>query len=209
MKIFEKIILVFAAIIITFALFIAIPIVHKMFGFSLDIPKGLTQKPQVLIEKIPPQKKEEKKAEQRIRQMKSASMDRAMAGAAKSMSMKFTPDLSVEGSANGAAVSLQGQDLQAEIFEEGQTDEAFVPVYNPPVEYPERARELGVQGTLEVVFVIDIDGKVTSLEIRKSPHPTIATEARKTISSWKFKPARNKGVPVKVRVRQEIEFKLE
>ncbi|MBD3321562.1 MAG: hypothetical protein GF350_10760 [Chitinivibrionales bacterium] len=33
--------------------------------------------------------------------------------------------------------------------------------------------------------------------------------ARNTVSEWKFKPAKNKGVPVKVRVRQVFEYKLD
>lgn len=197
------------AIIITFSLFVAIPVAHNLFGFKLEAPKGFSRRAQIPIENLPPQKKEEKKAEAHLRRMQSESMNKALAGAQRSMAMKFSPDLSVEGNAQGAAVDMKSQELQAEIFEEGQTDENAVPLSTPSIEYPERARELGIQGTLEVVFVIDINGSVQAIDIRKSPHPTISSEARAVIAKWKFKPAKNRGIPVKVRVRQEIEFKLD
>jgi TonB family protein len=201
--------MVLAAAAVTAALFVAIPVIHGLFGVSLEGPAGLKQKQLLPIENLPPPKKEEKKLEERLRQVKNAAMDKAIAGSERAMAMKFTPDLSVEGSANGASVAMQGQDLKAEVFEEGQTDENPVPIFTPAVEYPERAREQGIQGVLKVEFIIDISGRVQSVTILESPHPSISAEARKTIAQWRFKPARNKGVPVRVRRRLPIEFKIE
>ncbi|MBN1306519.1 MAG: energy transducer TonB, partial [Chitinispirillaceae bacterium] len=75
--------------------------------------------------------------------------------------------------------------------------------------YPDRARELEIEGTLEVIIIIDTQGKVASVEVVRSPHSSITAAARKIIETWRFKPARNKGVPVRMRVRQVIEFTLE
>ena len=208
-EILQRVAILVIAGMITFSLFVAIPVVHGMFGFSLDLPGGLKQRPQIPVENLPPPKKETAKIEGRLRQVKNEAMDKALAGSARAMAIKFTPDLSVAGNANGAAVGMQGQELQVEVFEEGQTDENPVPLYTPPVEYPERARELGIQGIVEVNFIIGTNGNVESINITKSPHPTLSAEARKTISQWRFKPGRNKGVPVRVRARKPIEFKLE
>ena len=101
------------------------------------------------------------------------------------------------------------QDLAAVIFEEGETDEDVVSVRVTPIQYPERARELGIQGVLLIELVIGRDGKVETVDIVKSPHPSISAAARKAVQSWRFKPAKNKGIPVRVRARKEIEFKLE
>jgi protein TonB len=116
--------------------------------------------------------------------------------------------LGVEG-AGGVAVVMQGQDLDAMVFDENQTDENVVPVSTPAVEYPQRARDLGVQGTLEAVITIDRNGSVAKVEIKQSPHSSISEEAKRVIATWRFKPAKIKGVPVKVRRIQTIEFKLD
>jgi protein TonB len=104
---------------------------------------------------------------------------------------------------------MEQQELAAVIFEEGETDEPAVPLYQPAIPYPDRARDLEIEGILEVTFTIDPRGKVTSIEVVRSPHITITNAARKIIATWRFKPAKNKGVPVHMRVRQVIEFTLE
>jgi TonB family protein len=62
---------------------------------------------------------------------------------------------------------------------------------------------------LLIELVIGVDGKVESVEILKSPHASISAEARKHALRWLFRPAKNKGVPVRVRARKEIEFRLD
>jgi periplasmic protein TonB len=123
------------------------------------------------------------------------------------MAMRFAPDLDVAGGAEG--VAMAPQELEAEIFEEGHTDEGLVALNVPPVEYPERARELGIQGTLVVELIVGRDGRVESVDIISSPHPSISAAARKAVAAWRFKPARNKGIAVRMRARKEIEFKLD
>jgi protein TonB len=124
------------------------------------------------------------------------------------LSFKISPDLNVE-SGEGAGITLQGRELEAMVFEEGQTDENVLPLFMPSVNYPQRARELGIQGTLKAIITIDRDGTVVKVDIVKSPHQSISEEAKKTIMTWKFKPAKIKGIPVKVRRVQDIEFKLD
>jgi protein TonB len=121
--------------------------------------------------------------------------------------MRFAPDLGV--AAGGSGVAMETRDLEAMVFEEGETDEDLVPVRVTPVRYPDRARELGIEGTLEVEIIVGRDGKVETVDILSSPHPSISAAARTTISRWLFKPARNKGIPVRVRARQAIEFRLD
>ncbi|HON10197.1 MAG TPA: energy transducer TonB, partial [Chitinispirillaceae bacterium] len=72
-----------------------------------------------------------------------------------------------------------------------------------------RARELEIEGVLEMLIVIDMQGKVKNIDIVRSPHSSITTAAKKTVSTWRFKPARNKNIPVQVRVRQIVEFNLD
>jgi len=157
----------------------------------------------IVAEMIQPPKKEKKKeVQKRIRKVESASSQNMASG----MKFKFTPDLGVEGG-EGVAVA-SNQNLDAVVFEEGETDEDAVGVYTPGVDFPPRARELGIEGLLEVIIVIGVDGKVTSIDVTTTPHASITSEARKVISKWRFKPAQNQGVPVKIRKKVEFEFRL-
>ena len=143
-----------------------------------------------------------------VRQVKQSSNEGKMAG--NQISMKLVPDLAVDaGSAGDDAAVVQSQDLQAEVFEEGETDERPVPVATTPVGYPLEARERGIEGTLVVFFIIGHDGKVKSIDVQKSPSPIITREAKRTISGWRFKPGKKKGIPVNVRAKKEITFKLQ
>jgi TonB family protein len=123
--------------------------------------------------------------------------------------MKFTltPDLSTGGIGDG--VAIQQRELTAEVFEEGEADENVTPVFKPSLSYPPRARELAIEGTVAVTFVVGVRGEVREIEEIDAPHESFMKEARKTISRWKFKPARNKGVPVNQRVKIAIDFSLD
>lgn len=192
---------------LSFVFFVLVSMLHSLFGVAFSQQTSEQKKRPVMAEmaakKSPPEKKT---APQRVRQVASGSSgERAPAQSA----MRFTPDLSIDAGGGGEGVELQQQELTAETFEEGQTDEPAQPVATPPVGYPERARELGVQGTVEVIFVVSHSGTVTAIDVVRSPHPSLTAEVKKAIAGWRFKPARNKGVPVNVRLRQVLDFRLE
>ena len=115
----------------------------------------------------------------------------------------------MEGSGDVVAIN-SSPDLSAIIFEEGQADENAKPVNRPAIPYPQRARELGIEGNLVMVLIVGTDGKVLSIDIIDSPDQSFAKSAKKIIlSSWKFKPAKNQGIPVKQRLKQKISFRLD
>jgi protein TonB len=95
------------------------------------------------------------------------------------------------------------------VFEQGRTDEDAVPEYAPDVPYPDRAREQGIEGEVVVVFIVTHQGKTASIEIERSPSPLLSAEVRRAVASWKFKPAKNRGIPVNQRWRRTIEFNLD
>lgn len=186
---------------INFILFIILPTTHELLKRlkNEDLPETTSRR--IVAEMVrPPEKKQQKPKQRRIRQVKSSS---AKSGGS-SMKFKFTPDLGVEG---GQGVAIQAQnDMEAVVFQEGETDQEAVPMYTPAPPYPDRARELGIEGEVEAVFVVNIDGSVSSVDITRSPHPTISSAVRKTIEDYKFKPAMNQGVPVRVSYRRVFEF---
>ena len=187
---------------INVGLFSLFPVLHRFFGDKIAHIAAARRAPAVVMEYKKPEKKDEVRREDRIRDV--ANPDRGKS--VSPVQFKFTPDLSVEGS---GGVAMEQEELAAVIFEEGETDEPAVPLYQPSIPYPDRARDLEIEGTLEVIIIIDTQGKVSSVEVVRSPHASITNAARKVIAAWRFKPARNKGVPVRMRVRQVIEFTLE
>lgn len=77
-------------------------------------------------------------------------------------------------------------------------------------EYPEIAKENGIQGKVYVQFVIDKNGNVTSVQIARGVDPYLDKEAKRVVSKlpdWKPGKQRGKAVPVTYIV--PINFTLE
>ncbi|MCQ2143516.1 MAG: TonB family protein [Bacteroidales bacterium] len=80
----------------------------------------------------------------------------------------------------------------------------------PYLKYPQAAVERGIQGTVQVNFVIEKDGKLTNATIVKSVDPLLDDEALKVINaSPKWKPAKAKGQKIRSTMTIPVEFKLE
>ncbi len=204
-KILEFLVKAVIAVVISFAFFVIIPLVHSLFNTAEKQKNDAASGPKIVAELIRPPKKEEKKeVQRRTRQIQSPSGQKGMSG---QMNFKFTPDLDI-GSGDGVAVQQQGN-MEAVVFNEGETDEDALPVYTPIPQYPPRARELGIEGEVVAIIVIGTDGRVTSVDVVASPHASFKTEATKVIKTWRFKPARNQGVPVMQKKKQVIEYKLD
>lgn len=190
-------------------LFISIPLMRNIMGFNHREKSAVSENKHIIAEIVRSIPKKQQTEIQTVRQVKTSSASSSgPSSASNGIAFKFTPDLGVEG-AGGVEVAMQNQDLEAMVFDESQTDEDIVPVFTPSIPYPERAKDVGAQGTLEAVLVIGRDGKVEKVDIVRSPHESITIEARRTLSTWKFKPGKNKGIPVKVRAKQVIDFNLE
>jgi TonB family protein len=200
------VVIVISAIVavVNVGLFSLFPVLHRFFTDTVTGAVQRPQRPKVVMEYRKPEKKEPAPPQRLLKQAEAKS--RSGSGQQTQLRFAFTPDLSVEGS---GAVVMEQEELAAAIFEEGETDEPLIPLYRPKLTFSQRAIDLEIEGILEVLLVVDVQGKVASIEVVRSPHPSIAAEARKVIATWRFKPAKNKGVPVRVRLRQVVEFKLE
>jgi TonB family protein len=188
---------------INISLFLIIPATHAFLDKSHLREKNEVTQRKVVAELIKPKKKETKQEpKRRLRSVESSSSQSIR----NPMKFKFSPDLSVAGGAGG--VAIQSQELTAEVFEEGEAEEDVRPRFTPAPRYPDRARDMAIEGTVVVTFVVDVDGKVGAIEEIEAPHPSFKSEIRSTLQEWKFQPAQNKGVPVKQRVRQPFDFYL-
>jgi len=76
--------------------------------------------------------------------------------------------------------------------------------------YPDLARRVGVQGSVILLVIIGVDGRVGAIEVLRSPDPRFGFDltAIEAVKQWRYSPALVKGRPVAVRMRVFVEFTL-
>lgn len=79
-------------------------------------------------------------------------------------------------------------------------------VQTEPV-YPDLARQAELEGTVGLMIVIDKRGNVERADVVISV-PGLDEAAVKAVLKWKFEPARQRDVPVRVKVFQSVRFRL-
>ena len=111
------------------------------------------------------------------------------------------------------------------VIEEEKDDQIFDVVEtqpNPPggmsgwnkylsnnLKYPTQARRMGVEGTVIVVFVINTDGSIQDVEVLRGIGGGCDEEAVKVVTNApKWEPGKQRGKPVRTRMRLPIRFKL-
>ena len=78
---------------------------------------------------------------------------------------------------------------------------------SPKPEYPEAAREAGIQGTVHFKVVLGTEGKLISAERSAGP-PELTEVVRKTIMQWVWEKIRVGGEPVEVSSTVDVNFSL-
>jgi TonB family protein len=77
------------------------------------------------------------------------------------------------------------------------------------VQYTEEARRDKVQGTVQLSFVVQEDGKAHDINVTKSLDPGLDRNAATALEQWHFAPGTLDGQVVAVRAVVEINFRLE
>lgn len=86
---------------------------------------------------------------------------------------------------------------------------AFYKFVGDNMDYPSQARRMGIEGRVYVQFVVDKDGSVTDVKAVKGIGAGCDEEAARVLRmSPKFKPGKQRGRAVKVRMVLPIIFKL-
>ena len=76
--------------------------------------------------------------------------------------------------------------------------------------YPESAVDNGVQGRVTVGFIVERDGSVASVEIKKSVDPALDKEALRVVKSMpRWKPGKQLGKAVRTRFSVPVVFRLQ
>lgn len=91
---------------------------------------------------------------------------------------------------------------------EGGTD-AFYRYIASEMSYPLQARQKGVEGRVFVQFVVEKDGSLSDVKAIKGIGAGCDGEAVRVVqSASSFKPGKQRGKPVRVRMVMPITFKL-
>lgn len=78
------------------------------------------------------------------------------------------------------------------------------------VQYPENARNMNIQGTVVVKFVVEKDGSISQPKIESSVHEMLDEEALRLVKSMpKWTPAKNNGMPCRSHYLLPIQFYLQ
>lgn len=75
--------------------------------------------------------------------------------------------------------------------------------------YPKDALNNGIQGQVQTSFIVDKDGRIVDVNITKSAGPLLDEEAKRILlRSPLWIPAKIRGVPVRVKYTQPLNFRL-
>lgn len=81
-----------------------------------------------------------------------------------------------------------------------------VPVRTVEPVYPRDLLDGGVAGVVTVKCTVDVQGNVVETEIVKSSHQAFEKPAVDALTRWKFKPARQDGTAVAMKVSIPVKF---
>lgn len=77
------------------------------------------------------------------------------------------------------------------------------------IKYPTIPQENGVQGKVTVQFVVNKDGSIVDVKVLRGVDPYLDKEAVRVISSMpRWKPGKQRGVPVRCKFTVPVAFKL-
>jgi protein TonB len=101
------------------------------------------------------------------------------------------------------------EDIQYfEVVEEMPEPIGGIEAIQRKIVYPEIAKRAGVEGKVYILAYVDENGNVTKTEVLKGIGAGCDEAAEKAIRETKFKPGKQRGKPVRVKVAVPIIFKL-
>lgn len=89
-------------------------------------------------------------------------------------------------------------------------DSALMKYLNDNIRYPVIAQENGIQGRVTCQFVVERDGSISDVQVVRGQDPSLDKEAVRVIQGMpKWKPGKQRGVPVRVRYTLPVLFRLQ
>jgi protein TonB len=112
----------------------------------------------------------------------------------------FDPGLDVEALAAGLGAEFGsagggGGDGTGAAFSAGLTDRDALPLVRIEPQYPQQARQRGLEGWVQVQFTISTAGSVKDAVVVKSSNSLFERNALQAVSKWKYQPQLKGGKP--------------
>lgn len=183
-----------------------------MLDYTGTLNKKLEMK-KVKTVKIPEIKRVKKKEVKKKKNIKEKNLE------SKKMKKSFKPvpidvSLKLDVTEGIADFSLdfdmeQSVDFSDLVFEIDEVDQKPVAIVQISPIYPINAKVRGIEGIVNLLFVVDQNGNVTNVDVLSSENGEYFDKvAVKTMSKWKFKPAIKNGEKVSVKVTIPLNFSL-
>lgn len=83
------------------------------------------------------------------------------------------------------------------------------PLKMEPPEYPEKARDLGIEGRVMLELTVDGEGKVIQVRIVQGLHPVLDAAAVEAAKKMRFLPGTVNGTPVTLKIPVPFKFVLD
>ncbi len=127
------------------------------------------------------------------------------------LSEKFdAKDFSGKGVEGGIATGVGTGPVTTETFLEAEVDDPVQPINFPKPKYPPVLQQAGIAGSVDVQYVVGVDGKAEhdSFRVLRSTNKAFEEPAREAIMGATFKPAKIKGQAVRQLVQQRVSFNI-
>ncbi len=90
-----------------------------------------------------------------------------------------------------------------------ETEKELLTNINKKIKYPEMALATGIEGKVYVEFVVDKEGEITNVKIKRGVHEDLDAEALRAVKSLpKMVPGKQLDKPVNVRYTIPVHFKI-
>ncbi|MCY3000609.1 MAG: energy transducer TonB [Planctomycetota bacterium] len=113
-------------------------------------------------------------------------------------------DFAVKLSSAGPGQSQSNEEVEA-LFSLADLDQAPRVIYQPGPTLTAEIRKKA-PGTVYVLFIVDVNGRVEGPIVQKSTDPVFDKAALNAVKQWKFEPGKRKGQAVRFRMRVPITF---
>ncbi len=113
------------------------------------------------------------------------------------------------GRAEARRYSPSLQASNATVYKAGDGVVLPVPLKKVDAQYPAKAKEERIQGTVTVTTVVGTDGGASDVRVTKPVNKLLDDEAVNAVRQWRFRPGTKDGKAVPVEISIEIGFALE
>ncbi|MBN2565704.1 MAG: TonB family protein [Candidatus Eisenbacteria bacterium] len=175
-------------------------------ALALAVMPGLRVKPYELNEKSPPPIEPMNIVFENPRPVREVKKPESVP--------EFEPVDSADADETIGPTAFDPVDTSYPVFADRAPVDGFLAFDDPPVLvrrveplYPDLARQAELEGTVGVMIVVNERGDVERAEVVGSI-PGLDEAALAAVLQWKFEPARQRNVPVRVRIFQPIRFRL-